>query len=832
MQDSNIRLPKRNRSNQNRALRPQFVALENRVVLSATVTTNAASSVSVTGAALAGTVNPNGGTTNVSFQYGTSPTLPPTVHTIVGSGFSFPIGTTVDAAGDVFVADTYHNTVKEVMAGTGKIVTIGSGFNNPRGVAVDAAGDVFVADTGNQSVKEVLAGSGNTITIASGFSFPVAVAVDAAGDVFVADSHNASVQEVMAKTERVNYIGNGTTFYGASGVAVDAAGDVFVSGNGVWEVTAGTGNVRTIVPAFGMIALGVAVDNAGDIFITDNGNDVIKEVLAGTSSILTIGYGFNNPQNLSVDAAGDVFVADTGNNRVVELSTPTIVATPATVSGSASTSVSGTLAGLAPATYYYRAVASGSGWIGIGATLSFTTLGIPAIRTTPATTVTSSGATLNGAVNGNGGTSTVAFQYSTSPSFTPTIQATVAWGLSSPGSVAVDQVGDVFVADSSNNAVKEIMAGSGIVKTIGSGFLFPSGVAVDSAGDVFAADTGHNTIKEVLSGTGRIVTIGSGFKSPYGVAVDTVGNVFVADTGNNAVDEVLVGSGIIQIIWQAFSHPDGVAVDAKGNVFVADTYHGAVKEILAGTKTVVTIGSGLSNPHGVAIDSAGDVFFADTGNNTVKEVLAGTTTAVTLGSGFKNPSGIAVDGIGDVFIADAGNNRVVELSPTTIAATPTSVNGSTTTAILAAISGLTASTKYYYRAIASGVTVYVAGSTLSFTTNSSGLWTKGGGASSGITNAAAISFTATSAPSLTNGTPSKGMQISIGADSSTTTGKARNLTTSLDVGGARTLVSSAILASHDEALASLLSENSHPKPGSFSARKGSIRWTDALIKTS
>jgi hypothetical protein len=100
----------------------------------------------------------------------------------------------------------------------------------------------------------------------------------------------------------------------------------------------------------------------------------------------------------------------------------------------------------------------------------------------------------------------------------------------------VDAAGDVFVADTSNNAVKEVLP-NGTILTIGSGFNFPTGVAVDAAGDVFVADYGNSTVEEVLP-TGTIKTIGSGFSFPTGVAVDAAGEVFVTDQGNNRVVEL------------------------------------------------------------------------------------------------------------------------------------------------------------------------------------------------------------------------------------------------------------------------------------------------------
>jgi hypothetical protein len=142
--------------------------------------------------------------------------------------------------------------------------------------------------------------------------------------------------------------------------------------------------------------------------------------------------------------------------------------------------------------------------------------------------------------------------------------------------VAVDAAGDVFVADTNHNAVKEVLP-NGTIRTIGFGFNRPFGVAVDAAGDVFVADTNHNAVKEVLP-NGTIRTIGSGFNRPYGVAVDAASDVFVADTNNHAVKEVLP-DGAIRALGSGFNRPSGVAVDAAGDVFVADTYNNRVVEL-------------------------------------------------------------------------------------------------------------------------------------------------------------------------------------------------------------------------------------------------------------
>jgi sugar lactone lactonase YvrE len=263
---------------------------------------------------------------------------------------------------------------------------------------------------------------------------------------------------------------------------------------------------------------------------------------------------------------------------------------------------------------------------------------------------------------------------------------TLGSGFSYPQGVAVDGSGNVFLADTANGVVKEILAAGGYttVTTLGSGFASPQGVAVDRGGNVFVGDPGKDAVFDVLAAGGYVTvhTLGSGsgspygFGYPYGVAVDGKGNIFVADTFNSAVKELLAADGYttVKTLGSGFSYPTGVAVDRSGNVFVADAGNDAVKKIMAegGYVTARTLGGGFNTPNGVAIDGAGNVFVADTYNNAVKEIVAsgGYVTVNTIADGLFLPTGVAVDGKGDIFVADTFNNAIKEIpaAPTVLLA--------------------------------------------------------------------------------------------------------------------------------------------------------------------
>ncbi len=242
----------------------------------------------------------------------------------------------------------------------------------------------------------------------------------------------------------------------------------------------------------------------------------------------------------------------------------------------------------------------------------------------------------------------------------------VSSGIFDPQGIAVDGSGNVFIADTGNQAIKEWLAASNTVTTlVSSGLFLPRGVAVDSAGNVYIADSENYEVKEWIAASNTVITlVSSGLSEPQGVAVDGAGNVYIADTDNYAIKEWLAASNtVITLVSSELNQPYGVAVDGLGNVYIADTFNHAIKEWIAASNTVTTlVSSGLSYPYGVAVDGSGNVFITDTGNQAIKEWLAASNTVTTLvSSGLLAPKSVAADGSGNLYIANGYTNGVEEL---------------------------------------------------------------------------------------------------------------------------------------------------------------------------
>jgi len=286
--------------------------------------------------------------------------------------------------------------------------------------------------------------------------------------------------------------------------------------------------------------------------------------------------------------------------------------------------------------------------------------------------------------------------------------------------------GNLYIVDSANSVVRVITNGvistfagtagspgfSGDTKAATSATLNnPSAVAVDSSGNVYIADTGNNVIRQVNSsgiintfagnnslgggytGDGGVATSGQ-LDAPTGVAVDSANNVYVTDSVNNLVRKVSGGnlSTIIGIgaTGQSLNHPNGLLVDSSGAVYVSDTSHRVLKyangklTAFAGTGDVGYSGDNglatkavLNNPVGLAIDAAGNVYIADANEFRIRMVSPSGIITTVAGSGHVGyvgdggsaltaylnfPNGVCVDRSGNIYIADTENNVIRELS--------------------------------------------------------------------------------------------------------------------------------------------------------------------------
>jgi serine/threonine protein kinase, bacterial len=237
----------------------------------------------------------------------------------------------------------------------------------------------------------------------------------------------------------------------------------------------------------------------------------------------------------------------------------------------------------------------------------------------------------------------------------------------SPGGVALDKAGDVFVTNQGMyGRVVELASGSSTSTVLPfTGLYQPQGLAVDSAGAVYVADFNNRVVKLAAGSNNQAVLPFTGLSYPEGVAVDTQGSVYVADRGNSRVVKLAAGSNSQAVLpFADLKNPDGVAVDTAGNVYVADTDNNRVLELPAGaTAQTVLPFTGVAVPWGIAVDNAGNVFVTEHDSSQVLKLPAGSNAPTELKfDGLNTPLAVTVDSAGTVYVADRGNDRVVKLT--------------------------------------------------------------------------------------------------------------------------------------------------------------------------
>lgn len=635
--------------------------------------------------------------------------------------FLFPLGAAVDAAGNLFVADTRNHTIRKISP-TGEVTTLaglagergsadGVGtaarFNRPQAPAIDRSGVLYVADLSNHTIRRI-SPTGEVTTIAgvagsdgsadgtgsdARFNSPRGIAVDAFGNLYVTDGGNDTIRRITAA-------GVVTTIAGLAGTSGSADG----SGS----------TARFNSPN------GIAVDATGIVYVADVSNHTIRTIngdvvttFAGTagSSGSTNATGraarFNNPSGLTVDGGGNVYVVDSGNHALRKITRDGVVTTLAGRAGFV-----GAVDGTGTSARFFRPdVGIGidsAGTLYVGDTSNHTVRRI----TSAGVVTTLAGQAGSGAADGAG----------------------AAARFLQPWGIAVDRSGNVYVADQFNHTIRKITP-AGAVTTLaglagtqgttdGNGgaarFRYPEHLAVDSTGTIYVADSNNHTIRRItaagdvstfagLAGTsGSADGVGSAarFNVPTGVAVDGSGVIYVGDHSNHTIRRITPSgevttvaglprsAGSVDGVGSAarFDRLNGIAVDSAGVVYVADSNNHAIRRITAGG--VVSTLAGLPGragsadgtggearfdyPQGVVVDPAGNLYVTDSRNATIRRVtpdgvvttVAGlardpnTTDGAASIARFYNPTAIAIDNNGVLFIADTDNNTIRVGTPT------------------------------------------------------------------------------------------------------------------------------------------------------------------------
>lgn len=567
---------------------------------------------------------------------------------------------------------------------------LGSGYVPDRVVTVAGAGAL------------VSAGDSGPATMAQ-LRRPWSVAVDPSGAVYMADIDDHRVRRIDPETAVISTVA-GTGAPGYSGDGASAA------------------QARLYRPA------GIAIRPQGELYIADSANNRVRRISLATGVISTVaGTGvagsagdggpstiaqLNAPLGVAVTADGQLFIADSGNHRIRRVDTQTGVIT--TVAG---TGVSGFGGDGGPATSAQLADPTAVIVNAAGRVL-ISDRGNRRIRYVEPVT----GRIYTLAGNGTAG-------------FGGDGGAAVSAALDSPTALALDPEGNVYVADQGTHRVRRIESASGLIDTVaGNGRdaftgdhhsarstgMSPTGVALDQAGNLFVADQARVRKISATGRSGRIMPVaGIGVPSAdylnqaLGVAVDLAGNVYIGDTYNNRILRMSATSGMICTVagtgaagsggdggparqanlWQ----PRSVTLDRAGNLYIADSANHRIRRVDRGTGTITTVaGTGvkgfagdggsaaaahLANPDGVAVDRTGNIFVADRMNHRIRRVdvktgvittVAGTGVAGYAGDAgpgpgaqLRDPTFVAVSEAGDVYIADWNNHCVRRLSLST-----------------------------------------------------------------------------------------------------------------------------------------------------------------------
>ncbi|HEY9899104.1 MAG TPA: SMP-30/gluconolactonase/LRE family protein [Pantanalinema sp.] len=436
---------------------------------------------------------------------------------------SNPYDVAVDAEGNLYIAEPFSNAVRKLTKATGTLSiaagTTGLGFNfgdfgpatslslsSPMGVSLDAAGNLYIAESSGSRVRKVDT-TGHMTTVAGQFgnpgfegdggaataarlNGPRAVAADAAGNVYIADTGNNRIRKVSNGT--IETVAGRLTEAGAlaggsalsvllgnpSSVAEAPNGDLYITDsslNTVWKLSNGALSPLNTGAYTLKYPLGVTVAASGDIYIADTQNDRILLVSGETTTIAAgSNEGIARPHSLALDAAGNLYIANTNKDQILKRGADGTIATVNAGSLNRPNGIALDASGnLYIADYYNNRIVK--------------------VDTTSGAIATVAG---NGNENysGDGGLAIHA-------------------SLDNPRGVAVDQDGNLYVVDTDNQRIRKVDATTGTISTVvGSGtegysgdgglailgqLRYPRCVTVGASGNLYIADSDNRVVRSV-----------------------------------------------------------------------------------------------------------------------------------------------------------------------------------------------------------------------------------------------------------------------------------------------------------------------------------------------
>ncbi|HEX9105186.1 MAG TPA: hypothetical protein VF997_23405, partial [Polyangia bacterium] len=394
---------------------------------------------------------------------------------------------------------------------------------------------------------------------------------------------------------------------------------------------------------------GLAYDS-GNLYVTDQANHSIRKIVVATGTVSTLagapltrgssdGTGaaarFNNPFGLATDGAGNLYVSDMNNQTIRKI----VLATGAVTTIAGTAGSAGSTDGTGAAARFNNP--HGLVWDGAG-NLYLDDAGTVIIRklvvATGAVTTIAGTAGMHGSTDGTG----------------------AAARFDRPHSITY-HAGNLYLADSGNHVLRQIVAATGVVTTLAgtagmpgfadatagaARFNKPRGIVADGAGTLYVADSDNNRLRIVAEAGGQTSTLagrgfgstdgvgaGASFAGPMALAVDGAGNLYCADGWGHTIRKIVIGSGTVTTLAGAaggdglvdgrgagarFTRPHAVALDGK-TLWVADRKGNVIRKIDLSTNTVSTLaGSGqagalhgvgaaaqFNSPNGVASDGAG-----------------------------------------------------------------------------------------------------------------------------------------------------------------------------------------------------------------------------------
>ncbi|MFN8575753.1 MAG: NHL repeat-containing protein [Candidatus Sericytochromatia bacterium] len=538
----------------------------------------------------------------------------------------------IDKSNNIYISDTYNNSIKQVNK-DGKITKIiSTGLKNPTGITLDSWGNLYIVDTGNRLVKKRnIFGFVETI-ISKDLQFALDIVINKKGEIFVSDLGSRSIKKFDNNGKLIKNISEGIEI--PFNLALDNLDNLFFTDLKAKEI-------KKIDPTGKISKFFISKDSNKDKVVSE------KFYFEANNEKIELYIPLDAPQGLFIDDLGNIYTGIFKNIKKVD-------------------SNGNEINYISNLDFINSFVMDNNKDIYLLSNESIFKVNEKYNKKINNSLVNFSHNTKHRLSNDKYG-NLIIFEYDSSSLIKRGIlnekEIVMQTGLYRANALAIDKNDNLYITDNNFynlDSIKKVDKDGNLLSLnkLILDLYNPSSITIDKKGNIFFINSGNGTLKKI-SPSGNITTITKDLNSSQGLAIDKDENIFYSDTNNNLIKKIDKNGWVSVVLSEGLNKPRNLIVNNLGDLYISDDGNNLIKKLdYKGNLSIVV--SGLSCECSLALNNKEELYIAQNHETNLKKIdKSGNIISTDIKV---NTNAIVFDKDNNLYYSDSGTRQVLKLN--------------------------------------------------------------------------------------------------------------------------------------------------------------------------